>query len=122
MSDGEKGEKHQTPRVRFEHERPAQMMAIDGTWQRACTIDDISDGGAKLTVGDSIQGLPITEFFLVLSPFGLAYRHCRLVWGQWRPGRPVVFQPRPRGEEGRGKKGADLNPRLRFQSIGLSAQ
>ncbi|HLZ03613.1 MAG TPA: PilZ domain-containing protein [Bradyrhizobium sp.] len=80
MSDGEKGEKRQSQRVRFEHKRPAQMMAIDGTWQRPCTIDDISDGGAKLTVGDSIQGLPITEFFLVLSPFGLAYRHCRLIW------------------------------------------
>jgi hypothetical protein len=74
------GERRQDPRIRFEHERPAQMMAIDGTWQRPCTIDDISDAGAKLTVGDSIQGLPLKEFFLVLSAFGLAYRHCRLIW------------------------------------------
>jgi PilZ domain len=74
------GERRLETRVRFEHERPAQMMAIDGTWQRPCTIDDISDGGAKLTVDDSIQGLTLTEFFLVLSSTGLAYRHCRLIW------------------------------------------
>jgi len=74
------GERRLSFRVRFEHERPAQMMAIDGTWRRPCFIDDISDGGAKLTVGDSIKGLPLREFFLVLSSMGLAYRHCRLVW------------------------------------------
>ena len=56
------------------------MMGIDGTWQRECTVEDISDGGAKLTVDDSIEGLPLKEFFLVLSSTGLAYRHCRLVW------------------------------------------
>ena len=77
MSQGERRLNH---RVKFEHERNAQMMAIDGTWRRPCTIDDISDGGAKLTVGDSIQGLPLKEFFLVLSSTGLAYRHCRLIW------------------------------------------
>jgi len=74
------GEKRQNQRVRFEHDVPAQMMAIDGTWRRSCTIDDISDGGAKLTVNDSIQGLQLTEFFLVLSSTGLAYRHCKLIW------------------------------------------
>ena len=74
------GEKRQAPRVRFEHKLPAQMMAIDGTWRRPCTVDDISDGGAKLTVCDSIQGLQLTEFFLVLSSTGLAYRHCKLIW------------------------------------------
>jgi hypothetical protein len=74
------GERRLTSRVRFEHDRPAQLMAIDGTWRRPCTIDDISDGGAKLTIGDSIQGLPLKEFFLVLSSTGLAYRHCRLIW------------------------------------------
>ena len=74
------GERRLALRVLFEHERPAQMMAIDGTWQRPCIIDDICDGGAKLTVGDSIKGLPLREFFLVLSSVELAYRHCRLVW------------------------------------------
>jgi hypothetical protein len=74
------GEKRLSPRVRFEHERRAQMMAIDGTWRRPCTIDNVSDGGAKLTLDDSIEGLQLKEFFLVLSPMGLAYRYCRLVW------------------------------------------
>ena len=74
------GEKRLTHRVRFEHKRHAQLMAIDGTWRLPCTIDNVSDGGARLTVGDSIQGLQLREFFLVLSAMGLAYRHCRLVW------------------------------------------
>jgi hypothetical protein len=74
------GEKRHSPRVRFEHTRRAQMMAIDGTWRRPCTIDNVSDGGARLTLDDSIEGLQLREFFLVLSPMGLAYRHCRLVW------------------------------------------
>ncbi|MBV8926638.1 MAG: PilZ domain-containing protein [Bradyrhizobium sp.] len=74
------GEQRAGPRVRFEQDVPAQMMAIDGTWRRDCVIEDVSDGGAKLTVGDSIKGLHISEFFLVLSSRGLAYRRCQLVW------------------------------------------
>jgi hypothetical protein len=31
-----------------------------------------------LWLGDSITGLQLTEFFLVLSSMGLAYRHCKL--------------------------------------------
>ena len=74
------GEKRAGPRVRFDHERPAQMMAIDGTWRRDCVVENIGEGGARLLVGDTIPGLQLTEFFLVLSPVGLAYRHCRLAW------------------------------------------
>lgn len=59
---------------------PAQMMAIDGTWRRECTIDDVSEEGAKLTVGSSIEGLHLKEFFLLLSSTGLAYRRCKLTW------------------------------------------
>ena len=55
------------------------MMAIDGTWRRECTIDNVSDGGARLTVGDSIIDLRLTEFFLVLSSTGLAFRRCELI-------------------------------------------
>jgi hypothetical protein len=72
------GEKRAGPRVRFDHERPAQM--IDGTWRRDCVVENIGEGGARLLVGDTIPGLQLTEFFLVLSPVGLAYRHCRLAW------------------------------------------
>ena len=56
------------------------MMAIDGTWQRSCTMEDVSDTGAKLTVDGSIEGLPLKEFFLVLSTVGKAYRRCQLAW------------------------------------------
>jgi hypothetical protein len=74
------GEKRAGLRVKFEHDVPAQMMAIDGTWRRECIVDNVSEGGARLTVGDSIKGLQLTEFFLVLSSHGLAYRRCQLVW------------------------------------------
>ena len=67
-------------RVAFEHPVSAQLMAIDGTWRRECSVYDVSDEGAKLAVGSSIEGLQLTEFFLVLSSTGLAYRHCKLAW------------------------------------------
>ena len=65
-------------RVTFEHPLPAQMMAIDGTWRRACTLKDVSDVGAKLQIVTSIEGLTLNEFFLLLSSTGLAYRRCQL--------------------------------------------
>jgi hypothetical protein len=55
-------------------------MAIDGTWHRACQIEDISETGAKLSVESSIEGLPLKEFFLVLSSTGTAFRRCELAW------------------------------------------
>jgi hypothetical protein len=73
-------EKRTGRRVRFEQVVQARMMGIDGTWQRECVVDDVSDGGAKLRVNDTIEGLPLQEFFLVLSSTGLAYRHCKLAW------------------------------------------
>lgn len=65
-------------RVRFERGVPAHMMAIDGTWRRECTVNDISESGATLTVTGSMQGLQLKEFFLLLSSTGLAYRRCSL--------------------------------------------
>jgi hypothetical protein len=73
-------EQRMSRRIRFDHVRRARMMGLDGTWQRECVIADVSDGGAKLKVDQSIQGLPLQEFFLVLSSSGLAYRHCKLAW------------------------------------------
>ena len=73
-------EKEQEGRwVSFEHPLPAQMMAIDGTWRRACMLKDVSDVGARLQVETSIEGLTLNEFFLLLSSTGLAYRRCQLV-------------------------------------------
>ncbi|MCK1366436.1 PilZ domain-containing protein [Bradyrhizobium sp. 62] len=67
-------------RVEFERAIPASMMAIDGTWQRACTLKDISDVGAKLFIEGPVEGLLLKEFFLVLSSTGLVYRRCELAW------------------------------------------
>lgn len=74
------GEQRAGPRIAFEHDVPAQILAIDGTWRRECIVENVSEGGARLTVGDSIKGLQISEFFLVLSSRGLAYRRCQLIW------------------------------------------
>jgi hypothetical protein len=67
-------------RVVFERGIPAHMMAIDGTWRRDCTMEDVSDSGAKLTIEGSVEGLHLKEFFLLLSSTGLAYRRCELAW------------------------------------------
>ncbi|BAL73306.1 PilZ domain-containing protein [Bradyrhizobium cosmicum] len=69
-----------TSRVIFERGIPAQMMGIDGTWRRDCTMEDVSETGAKLTIDGSVEGLHLKEFFLLLSSTGLAYRRCELAW------------------------------------------
>ena len=51
-------------RVVFERGFAANMMAIDGTWRRPCTMEDVSETGARLTVDGSIEGLQLKEFFL----------------------------------------------------------
>ena len=67
-------------RVSFERPFDALMMGIDGTWRRDCTMEDISETGAKLIVQGSVEGLHLKEFFLLLSSTGLAYRRCELAW------------------------------------------
>jgi hypothetical protein len=59
---------------------PAHLMAIDGTWRRECTMLDVSESGAGLTVEGSIGGLNLKEFFLLLSSTGLAYLRCEMAW------------------------------------------
>jgi hypothetical protein len=93
-------EEQQGRRVSFEHPVPAHMMAIDGTWRRACMLKDVSDAGAKLQVETSIEGLTLNEFFLLLSSTGLAYRRCQLVRvavrsadDQLRPARSAAKRP-----------------------------
>ena len=73
-------EQRKAYRVVFERGYAANMMAIDGTWQRPCTMQDVSETGAKLKVEGSIKGLRLKEFFLVLSTVGKAYRRCQLAW------------------------------------------
>ena len=74
-----KKEEQEGPRVTFERPLPANMMAIDGTWRRSCAVKDISESSATLKVEASVEGLALTEFFLLLSSIGLAYRRCQLV-------------------------------------------
>ena len=73
-------ERRKGERVVFERGIPAHMMGIDGTWRRDCTMEDVSETGAKLTVDGSVEGLHLKEFFLLLSSTGLAYRRCELAW------------------------------------------
>ena len=73
-------ERRKGERVTFERGIAAQMMGIDGTWRRECTMEDISETGAKLSVDGSVEGLHLKEFFLLLSSTGLAYRRCELSW------------------------------------------
>jgi PilZ domain len=72
--------KRQTDRVRFERGYSATIAALDGTWQRRCLVDDVSQTGAKLMVMGSIEGLDVNEFFLVLSPTGPIRRRCQMAW------------------------------------------
>jgi hypothetical protein len=65
-------------RVIFEKSVAVQIMAIDGTWRRPCTLKEVS--GASLAVDGSVHGLNLKEFFLLLSSTGLAYRRCELAW------------------------------------------
>ena len=73
-------ERRKGERVTFERGIAAHMMGIDGTWRRDCTMEDVSETGAKLTVEGSVEGLHLKEFFLLLSSTGLAYRRCELAW------------------------------------------
>lgn len=66
-------------RVTFANGYAVQMMGIDGTWRRTCTILDASSTGARLRVEGTIEGLNLREFFLLLSSTGLAFRRCELI-------------------------------------------
>ena len=74
-------EQRKEHRVVFERGFPVNIMAIDGTWRRSCTMEDVSEGGARLSIDGSVEGLSLKEFFLLLSSTGLAFRRCELAWG-----------------------------------------
>jgi hypothetical protein len=76
-------------RVVFERGYEAHMMAIDGTWRRACRVLNVSEDGAKIAIEGSIVGLHLTEFFLLLSSPGLAYRRCELAWSTARKSESI---------------------------------
>jgi hypothetical protein len=73
-------ESRKARRVKFDHRREVNLMAVDGTWRRSCVLVDISDTGAKLILDGPTEVLRVKEFFLVLSTTGLAFRRCELIW------------------------------------------
>ena len=78
-------------RVRFSQPVSVWIMGIDGTWRRSCSMEDISDTGAKLTVEGALDGLHLKELFLLLSSTGLAYRSLRTGVAPRRTDRGFVF-------------------------------
>jgi hypothetical protein len=67
-------------RVTFARGIDVEIVAIDGTWNRKCTMMDVSEMGAKLVLKTSIVGLSLKQFFLLLSSTGAAFRRCELSW------------------------------------------
>lgn len=57
-----------------------RIIAIDGSWFRACNILDVSEEGALLHFEKSLGGLNLDEFFLALSSTGVAFRRCKMAW------------------------------------------
>ena len=81
MSAEKQAEKQKDERrVIFETPLAVQIMAVDGTWGRSCTLKEVSETEATLVIEGSVQGLNLKEFFLLLSSTGLAYRRCELAW------------------------------------------
>lgn len=72
-------ERRKGDRVSFERGVAVHMLGIDGNWQRDCKLEDVSETGAKLTIGQPFDNID-KEFFLLLSSTGLAYRRCELAW------------------------------------------
>ena len=103
-----KTEQRQSCRVEFERGYPANMMAIDGTWRRGCTLMDVSDTGARLMVESSIKGLSLKEFFFaaLLARSGLPPLPTSL--GQWRSDRGDFPEQKP----GKRKTGLERESRL----------
>jgi hypothetical protein len=98
---------------------PVQLMAIDGTWRRDCVIKDVSEADATLTVMAAIEGLQLTEFFLLLSSTGLAYRRCALAWVNGDQIRVTFIRQKnkkgaPASPAGTQKNWSDMGKRLRL--------
>ena len=72
-------ELRKNPRVGFERGPNVQIMGIDGSWRRPGRMLDVSAGGALLAIEGSLRGLDLTEFFLLLSTSGVAFRRCKTV-------------------------------------------
>jgi hypothetical protein len=95
--------RRKSPRIVFEKGIDVFIMGIDGTWRRDCSMEDVSQTGARLRIEDSIEGLNLKEFFLLLSATGLAYRRCELAWvnGDVIGAKFVTVSPETKKQAGR---------------------
>lgn len=84
-------------RVAFDHPPAMHTTSIDGTWRRACILMDVSESEATLEIDGSVEGSNLSEFFLLLSSMGLAYRRFELDWVKGLQ-LGVKFLRRRRGE------------------------
>ena len=105
-------ELRKSARVVFAKGVEVSIMAIDGTWRRDCIMFDVSDTGARLRIQESIEGLKLKEFFLLLSSTGLAYRRCELAWvnGEEIGARFVTAEKKK--QTGRSNKNSDAPQRV----------
>jgi hypothetical protein len=110
------GDKRKANRVTFSHKIDAQIVATDGSWRRACSIDDVAESGAKLTVEESVEGLNLKEFFLVLSSTGSAHRCCQMIWMNENQIGVRFVQAFPK-KKGRPKSSQTKKAHLRFYEI-----
>jgi len=96
-------QRRKSPRIAFEKGIGVSIMGIDGTWRRDCSMEDVSQTGARLRIEDSIEGLNLKEFFLLLSATGLAYRRWVLAWvnGGEIGARFVTVSPEEKKQAGR---------------------
>jgi hypothetical protein len=69
-------EQRQSPRQRVRC--PAWIDVGDGSPVRACTLWDVSDAGARISI-ENPTDVP-REFTLVLSADGSIRRRCRVIW------------------------------------------
>ena len=48
--------KRKDSRVHFQYLHAAKLVAADGSWQRPCTLSDISSSGAQLEIVQFVGG------------------------------------------------------------------
>lgn len=73
-------QRRKAERIQFGKGFAMKIIAIDGSWFRACNILDVSEDGALLQFEKSLSGLVLDEFFLALSSTGVAFRRCKMAW------------------------------------------
>ena len=57
--------KRKNSRVTFSRGVRVEIVAIDGTWATSCTMLDVAQSGAKLSVDGPIEKLKSKVFFLL---------------------------------------------------------